>query len=80
MEKHNKNEHYVLSPPPVYEKIFDQTNAKSPIVFILSPGADPVSDVQKLAEIKGFSGHKFKSLSLGQGMGSFAEEYLKSGS
>jgi dynein heavy chain len=37
-------------------------------VFILSPGADPLSDVQKLADDEGFSGNKFKYLSLGQGM------------
>ena len=44
----------------------------SPTVFILSPGADPLSDVAKLAENLGFTGNKFKFLSLGQGMESEA--------
>ena len=51
-----------------YEKIFKASNEKSPIVFILSPGADPLSDVQNLAVDEGFAGNKFKYLSLGQGM------------
>ena len=38
-----------------------------PIIFILSPGADPLSNVRKLAETLNFTGNKFKALSLGQG-------------
>lgn len=41
---------YIQSPAAEFEKIFNQTNERSPIVFILSPGADPLSDVQKLGE------------------------------
>jgi dynein heavy chain len=33
--------------PPVlnYDKIFDQSSAVTPVVFILSPGADPAYDI-----------------------------------
>lgn len=62
------NEHYIQPPSFQPEKVFAQSNKFSPIVFILSPGADPLSDVQKLAEDKGFGGNKFKPLSLGQGV------------
>uniref|UniRef100_A0A3B3XVX4 Dynein heavy chain ATP-binding dynein motor region domain-containing protein n=1 Tax=Poecilia mexicana TaxID=48701 RepID=A0A3B3XVX4_9TELE len=41
--------------------------ASSPIVFILSPGSDPASDLMKLAESSGFGGSKFKFLAMGQG-------------
>jgi dynein heavy chain len=47
------HEQYVKSPPIRYEKIYEQSTEKTPIVFILSPGADPLSDVQKLVETVG---------------------------
>lgn len=62
------NSHYVQPPTLNFEQIFKQSNEKSPIVFILSPGADPLSDVARMADNMGFGGNKFKYLSLGQGM------------
>jgi len=50
-----------------------------PIVFILSPGADPQSDVAKLGDVLGFTGTKFKFVSLGQGMGSVAQQSIEMG-
>lgn len=79
VEKH-KSEHFVMPPPLNYEEIFKQTNNRSPVVFILSPGADPQADVQRLADIKGFTGNKFKSCALGQNMDVIAIEYLRTGS
>jgi dynein heavy chain, axonemal len=78
VEKH-RTEHFIIPPPPQYDKIYEQTNCNSPVVFILSPGADPLSDVTKLGELKGFTGNKFKPLALGQGMGEQAIEFLKTG-
>lgn len=49
----------------------------SPVVFILSPGADPQSDLQKLAENLGFGINKLKFLSLGQGQGPIALQLLE---
>ena len=48
-----------------YEKVFNQSSEKSPIVFILSPGADPEKDVVQLGNKLGFSQNKFKQISLG---------------
>mgnify|MGYP002863556641 FL=1 len=64
----HKSDKFVQPPTINYDKIFKASNEKSPIVFILSPGADPLSDVQNLAVDEGFAGNKFKYLSLGQGM------------
>ena len=64
---------YIQSPPIKYEKIYEQSTEKTPIVFILSPGADPQSDVQKLVEQVGIGMNKFKFLALGQGMGDTAK-------
>jgi len=36
---------YVKSPPIDYEKIYKSSTEKTPIVFILSPGADPQGEV-----------------------------------
>lgn len=62
-------DYYVKSPPISFEKIYQSSTNKTPIVFILSPGADPFSDVQKLVETVGLGMNKFKFLALGQGMG-----------
>jgi len=72
-------DYYVQPPSLQYDKIFAQSSENSPVVFILSPGADPQSDVQKLGEHLGFSGTKFKFLALGQGMGQQAANYIETG-
>lgn len=68
IDYYNNNNHFVQPPTANFNKIFEQSHERSPIVFILSPGADPLSDVQKLGEQLGFTGNKFRFLSLGQGM------------
>lgn len=67
--------------PPVldYHRIFAQSAPTSPVVFILSPGADPASDIQQLGLEKGFSNNKFKFLALGQGQAPAAEAMLETG-
>jgi len=58
-----------------FENIFEQSAATNPIVFILSPGSDPASDLLKLAERSGFGTNKVKFLSMGQG-----QEKVRNGS
>jgi len=60
-------EKYVMPPVISFEAIYEQSTPLSPIVFILSPGSDPASDLMKLAERSGFGVNKLKYLSLGQG-------------
>lgn len=73
------SDYYVQPPSLVYDKIFEKSTALMPIVFILSPGADPQSDVAKLGDTLGFSGTKFKFVSLGQGMGGVAQQSIETG-
>ncbi|KAI8825885.1 dynein heavy chain and region D6 of dynein motor-domain-containing protein [Fimicolochytrium jonesii] len=73
----NMGEKYVMPPVINYQNIFEQSTPTSPVVFILSPGADPQSDLQKLAEAKGFGGNKLKFLSLGQGQAPIALQLLE---
>lgn len=70
---------YVKSPPIDYEKIYKSSTEKTPIIFILSPGADPQNEVQQLVESHGPGMAKFKFLALGQGMGDQAKEFIESG-
>jgi dynein heavy chain len=49
------------------DAVFEKSKPTMPVVFILSPGSDPTSDLLKLAERSGFGGSKFCYLSLGQG-------------
>ena len=58
---------YVQPPVISFEAIFEQSSPYSPVVFILSPGSDPVSDLMKLAERTGFGGDRLKFLAMGQG-------------
>jgi dynein heavy chain len=68
---------YVMPPVINYKNIFDQSLPTSPVVFILSPGADPQGDLQKLAENLGFGASKLKFLSLGQGQAPIALQLLE---
>lgn len=71
-------EKYVQPPVLEYHRIYASSSATVPMVFILSPGADPQSDIQKFAEEMNMT-HKFKFVALGQGQGPIAEQLLESG-
>lgn len=60
-------EEYITPPVISYDAIYEQTSATTPVVFILSPGSDPTSDLMKLADRYSSSGSKLKYISLGQG-------------
>lgn len=64
---HRMGEKYVTPPVISFESVFEQSTPFSPIVFILSPGADPAGDLGKLAERMGFGGNRLKFLAMGQG-------------
>ncbi|CAE7409634.1 Dnah1, partial [Symbiodinium necroappetens] len=49
----------------------------TPLIFILSPGTDPVADVIRFAEQLGMS-KKFEPISLGQGQGPKAQRMIDS--
>ena len=59
-----------VQPPVVhFEAVHAASTERSPIVFILSPGADPAPALQVLADKMGFTGNRMKYLALGQGQG-----------
>ncbi|TPX37396.1 hypothetical protein SeMB42_g06902, partial [Synchytrium endobioticum] len=70
-------EKYVMPPVINFANIFEQSTPNTPVVFVLSPGADPQTDLQKLAEQLGYGGNRLKFLSLGQGQAPIALQLLE---
>ncbi|XP_069789574.1 dynein axonemal heavy chain 10 isoform X2 [Narcine bancroftii] len=70
-------EKFVQPPVISFEAICEQSTANSPIVFILSPGSDPASDLSKLAERSGFGTSRLKFLAMGQGQERVALQLLE---
>ncbi|KAL0979348.1 hypothetical protein UPYG_G00183960 [Umbra pygmaea] len=69
-------EKYVQPPVISFEAIYDQSTTNSPIVFILSPGSDPATDLMKLAERSEFGSSRLKFLAMGQGQEKVALQLL----
>ncbi len=57
-----------------------QSSPSTPVVFVLSPGADPAYSIFELAEVNGMAPPKLKYVSLGQGQGPIAAGMLETGS
>ncbi|XP_078035556.1 dynein beta chain, ciliary-like isoform X7 [Augochlora pura] len=69
---------FVESRSPPFNKSFEETSSITPVFFILSPGVDPLKDVEKLGKQLGFTfeGRNFHNVSLGQGQEPVAEEAM----
>jgi dynein heavy chain len=57
---------YIESPPFDLEGCLEDSTNITPIIFVLSPGADPIAYLKNLAVTKGMD-KKLESISLGQG-------------
>jgi len=69
---------YIESPPFDLEGTLADSNNVTPIIFVLSPGADPIDYLNQLAEKKGMK-DKMKAISLGQGQGVIAQRHIQEG-
>ena len=70
-------EFFTESPPFDLTGAYADSQAMSPLIFILSPGADPTDYLLSLAESKGKGGTGLRIISLGQGQGPIAERAIE---
>ncbi|KAM3614782.1 uncharacterized protein V6R79_018954 [Siganus canaliculatus] len=65
-----------------FDKLFEHSGPPTPVFFILSPGVDPLKDVEKLGLKLGFSIDQgtLHNVSLGQGQEEVAERVVESAS
>mmetsp|Transcript_7627 Transcript_7627/g.14387 ORF Transcript_7627/g.14387 Transcript_7627/m.14387 type:complete len:3920 (+) Transcript_7627:928-12687(+) len=68
---------FVQLPPLNMEEVYAETNCRTPIIFVLSQGADPASLIQRLISDKEFNG-KTETISLGKGQGERAKKAIES--
>jgi dynein heavy chain len=68
-----------IEPPPFnLHACYKDSSPVSPLIFVLSSGADPMADLLQLADELRFN-KKFEKVSLGQGQGPKAEKLLQVG-
>lgn len=66
-----------ISPPPFdISKSFEDSNQLTPLIFVLSPGVDPMQSILSFAEKLKFD-ETFQSVSLGQGQGVIAQAMIE---
>ena len=69
---------YVASPPLNLNEAYQESDSATPILFILSPGVDPLKITEALGKKLGYSieNSRFRNVSLGQGQEPVAEKAL----
>lgn len=67
---------YVEPMPFSIEPSYNDSHANTPLIFVLSAGSDPMASLLKYADDKGV---RVEVVSLGQGQGPIAQEWISKG-
>ena len=65
---------YTNPQPPEMNELYNNSTNKAPIIMVISPGADPMSEIQKFSNFKKIA---VDSLSLGKGQDKKATEQIR---
>lgn len=69
-------ERFIIAPTFDLSKCYKDSTPNTPLIFVLSPGSDPIADLMKFAEEMNMT-KRIDSISLGQGQGPKAERLVK---
>ncbi|KAI8893820.1 dynein heavy chain and region D6 of dynein motor-domain-containing protein [Globomyces pollinis-pini] len=75
--KEKMGQKYVEPPPFDLAASYGDSNNIAPLIFVLSPGTDPMAGLIKFADGKGIVGNRLQTISLGQGQGPIAGQMIK---
>ncbi|TGZ67987.1 hypothetical protein CRM22_004505 [Opisthorchis felineus] len=72
----NLGPEFIEAPECSLSLLFKEMDRQTPLVFILSPGSDPMGQLQRFSKEHGFA-DRIHSVSLGQGQGPAAEKLME---